>query len=260
MKKLLQILLLTLILLSQAGNLIANAFTNEKKDKAISNKLIELELVSNRNLDSALILSRNIVREASTTDNQSLKWESEIAESKILFALGQKDSAIFKINEIYDGIRNKQDTTLQINALCTLADFYQENFDFNAAIQRLVTARGLLTNFTPFDLRFKVLFSLGKTHRKMKDYTSALSFFNQLETDDLYQLTTKQRFQVFMSIGNVYADLKEYDKTASYFDKAYAEISKLGISDDLAQLTYNMGALYYRKKIMPLQLNSLKNR
>jgi signal transduction histidine kinase len=54
-----------------------------------------------------------------------------------------------------------------------------------------------------------------------------------------------------MNTGNVYADLKDYQKTEELFNKAYTVIEKEDHPANLALITYNLGALYYRQKRFP---------
>ncbi|WP_170154483.1 ATP-binding protein [Mangrovibacterium diazotrophicum] len=202
-------------------------------------------------LDSALILNRQIVVEAAKANLLQLVWDSRYEESKILSKLGQKDSALFLLNELINEAKNKADTIQQLKAFSLKASIQQRNYDFKSAIENLLIAQELLSASTPFDLRFDVLNILGQTHRKMKDYESALKYYRILELDFSFQLSNRQKYLVFMNEGNVYADQKDYLKTEEFFQKAYQECKQLGEPEEMAQLTYNMGALYYRQKKYP---------
>jgi len=218
-------------------------------DTSILKRLIkQAATLADTQLDSALILNRQICLEAAKTNLKQLVWDSRYKESELLFKLGYKDSALFILNNLRLQAISESDSLLQIKTYTSLANIQQETYDFKSAITNLLEAQKLLTNESPFDLRFDIINNLGQAHRKMKDYDSALKYYRILENDFYFQLSTKQKCMVFMNTGNVYASKKDYTKAEEFFQKAYEECQKLDEPDDLAQLTYNMGALSYRQK------------
>ena len=235
---------------------IGSAQRTTEADSSILHKLLkQAESIGDSQLDSALLLRREIQVEAAKANLAQLVWDSRYEESKILSKLGQKDSALLLLIQLIDEAENRTDTILQIKALTQKASIQQLNYNFKSAIENLLSAQKLLSKSTPFDLRFDILNTLGQAHRKMKDYDSALKYYRILERDFFFQLSTKQKYQLFMNFGNVFADEKDYDKTEEFYQKAYLECKKLNEPDQMAQLTYNLGALYYRLKKYPKALN-----
>ncbi|WP_163714652.1 ATP-binding protein [Mangrovibacterium lignilyticum] len=218
-------------------------------DSSILNQLIkQAETLADTQLDSALILNRQISIEAAKANLDQLVWESRYEESDLLNKLGHKDSALIILDDLKREAEALSDSTRQIKALTRIASIEQLSYDFKPAIANLLEAQKFLTRSTPFDLRFNLINTLGQTHRKMKDYDSALKYYQILEHDFFYQLSTRQKYLVYMNNGNVFADQKDYAKTEEYFQKAYQECIQLNEPEQLAQLTYNLGALYYRQQ------------
>lgn len=228
---------------------ISSAQKPTAADDSILQKLLkQVETIGDSQLDSALLLRREIQVEAAKANLTQLVWDSRYQESKILAKLGQKDSALVLLDKLIQEAENKADTIQRIKALTQKASIQQNYYDFQAAIGDLLEAQKLFTESTPFDLRFDVLNNFAQTHRKMKDYESALKYYQFLEQDFFYQLTSLQKYVLFMNIGNVFLDKKNYPKTEEFYQKAYQECKQLNEPDKVAQLTYNMGALYYRQK------------
>ena len=210
--------------------------------------LQQADKLSNQNLDSALVLCKLISQKSQTAGLTKVNWDSKILESKLLFQIGQKDSALHILKKLNTETTFLKDTAYQIKSLTKLADIYQDSYEFKQAVEHLLNAQQLLTNTTAFDLRFNILNYLAQTHRKMKDYDSALKYYSILEHDYFFQLTPLEKFLVYMNTGNVYVMEKNYEKTEELYQKAYQEIIKIDDPVNFAQLTYNLGALYYRQK------------
>ncbi|KOH45772.1 ATP-binding protein [Sunxiuqinia dokdonensis] len=217
----------------------------------IRKQLETLEHLTNRKLDSALILSHTVYQQASAMNNQEAMWETRLNQGDIYYELGQKDTAYLILNQVLEQAMEHQNRLAEIKARIKLAYNLQEDYRFEPAINHLIEAQRLLQDTDSMDLRFAIFNYLGITHRKMKDYTSALNYFNYLEENYLYQLDPGQRFNLFMNKGNVYAVQRDYDKTEALFNKAYHEIQQIDHPANLALITYNLGALYYRQKRYP---------
>lgn len=239
-------LLLVFLLLSSA-----DAFSQEgiSSDSSILNRLIEqARTLADTQLDSALILNRQISVEAARANLKQLVWDSRYEESELLYKLGYKDSALVILEDLKREATDKSDSILQIKALTRTAAIQQRSFDFGAAIKCLLKAQEFLSKSTPFDLRFSVLNTLGQTHRKMKDYESALKYYGILEHNFFFQLSDRQKFLLYMNIGNVNIDQRKYENAETLYNKALEECVLINEPDQLAQITSNMGALYYRQK------------
>ncbi|WP_205461874.1 tetratricopeptide repeat-containing sensor histidine kinase [Mangrovibacterium lignilyticum] len=219
------------------------------RDTADYRALVEqANSIANSKLDSALILYLNIAKDTEKAGYQQLNWEAKMKAGATYSDLGKKDSALLILQDTYREIAAQRDSAYQLKVLIKLADYYADNYEFERAIIHLLDAQKLMTNSTPFPLRFDVLNTLGQVHKKMKDYTSALKYYRLLETDFFYQLNDFDRFLVFMNIGNVYLETKDYAKTEELYLKAYAEIQKIDDSANLALITYNLGNLYFKQR------------
>lgn len=218
---------------------------------AVKKQLETLEHLTNRKLDSALILSHSIYQQASAMNDQEAMWETRLNQGSIYYELGEKDTAYLILNEVLEQAMERQNRLTEIKARIKLAFNLQEDYRFEPAVSHLIQAQRLLQDTDSMDLRFAIFNYLGITHRKMKDYVSALNYFGYLEENYLYQLDHGQRFNLFMNKGNVYAVQRDYDKTEALFNKAYHEIQQIDHPSNLALITYNLGALYYRQKRYP---------
>ena len=226
---------------------------NESMDdtSAVKKQLETLDQLRNRNLDSALLLSHEVYQQVSAMNNLEAMWETRLNQGGIYYELGEKDTAYLILNEVLEQAMERQNRLTEIKARIKLAFNLQEDYRFEPAVSHLIQAQRLLQDTDSMDLRFAIFNYLGITHRKMKDYVSALNYFGYLEENYLYQLDHGQRFNLFMNKGNVYAVQRDYDKTEALFNKAYHEIQQIDHPSNLALITYNLGALYYRQKRYP---------
>ena len=215
---------------------------------AIGKKFNQLESLIKRDLDSALVFSRQINQQAKAIGYQQGILESMLFQGKILRQLGSQDSSISVLSEVLAAAKKQNNRLTEIKAYTQLALAWEGGYDFQTAVANLIQAEQLLKNTDPFDLRFDIFNQLGTVHRKMKDYHNALKYFAHLEENFFYQLDSVQRFLLFMNTGNVYADQKDYKKTEELFNKAYTAIEKEDDPVSIALITYNLGALYYRQK------------
>ena len=246
---------LIFLLLFTFSNLIFSQV--QAKDMARANqseldtKLNLLKKLVDRDLDSAILVSKQIMQIPLLNDSATLKWETMLYQGKAYFKKGQKDTAYHVLDQVLAQAQLRENRIYEIKARSQKGICLQEDYQFEEAINHLIQAEKLLENKDPIDLRFDILYALAITHRKMKDYTSALKYFSYLEENYLYQLDTEQRFNLFMGKGNVYAVQREYEKTEALFNKAYHEIQLIDHPTKLASITYNLGALYYRQKRYP---------
>lgn len=226
----------------------SRAQTNAVQDTLdIQHTLIYLRQLINSNFDSALIVSKTTQQEAAAINYQNGVWEAQICEGKSLFGLGQPDSAQLVLKTVLKETQEQKCRLEEIKAQLALADILQQDYSFQPAIIHLIQAEKLIRDTDPFEIRFKILNTLAITHRKMKDYTSALKYFNILDSNYFYQMDTLQRFTLFQNKGNVYGDLNQYDKAEEFFKKAFREITKINSPNKLASISYNLGALFYRE-------------
>ncbi|WP_430972222.1 tetratricopeptide repeat-containing sensor histidine kinase [Sunxiuqinia rutila] len=222
--------------------------TKQADTTAINHLLQQLDELTNRNLDSALLLSQEIFQKATTIDYQQGIWETQLIQGKAYYQAGKKDTAYTILNQLLGQTQQQVNRIAEIETHIQLASNFQDDYNFKLAIEHLIAAQKLLTSTDAIDLRFSILNNLGMVHRKMKNYDVALSYFSQLEENYFFQLTPLQRFSLFMNQGNVYAVQRKYDKTEALYSKAYQEIKKADHPANLASITYNLGALYYRQK------------
>jgi len=214
----------------------------------IQHMLGNLQQLLYSNLDSTLILSKEAEQKAAKINYRNGIWEAQMYRGKALFRLGLPDSSKLLLNNILKETQDQKCRLEEIKAHLALADVLQEDYNFTSAVDNLLQAEKFLKDSDPFDLKFEVLNQQATTHRKMKDYTSALKYFNILENNYFNQMNTIQRYTLFQNKGNVYADMKEYDKTEILFKKAYKLVSNINSPDNNAQITYNLGALFFRQK------------
>ena len=214
----------------------------------IQHILGNLQQLLNSNLDSTLIVSKETEQKAAQVNYRNGIWEAQMYRGKALFRLGFPDSSKLLLNNILKETQEQKCRLEEIKAHLALADVSQEDYNFTSAVENLLQAEKLLKDSDPFDLKFEVLNQQATTHRKMKDYTSSLKYFNILENRYFSQMNTVQRYTLFQNTGNVYADMKEYDKTEILFKKAYKLVSDTNSPDNKAQITYNLGALFFRQK------------
>ncbi len=214
---------------------------------SINGLLKKLDVLSQRNLDSAMQLGLSIQKESNRVGYQKGIWESMIIQGTLFSKLGLRDSSIVILTHVLEQAESGNDRLTIIKAHLELAWVFKNNYEFDQAVSHLINAERLLENSDPFELRFKVLNNLGSVHRKLKDYTSALKYFEIINDNYFFQLNTEQRFNLFMNTGNVYADMHEFSKTEELFNKAYHEIQKIDKPASLALISYNLGALYYRQ-------------
>lgn len=215
---------------------------------AIKQMLGDLKLLKDSDLNSALQLSKVIQKKAAEANYPKGIWDAQIYEGQALSDLGQPDSAISILTKVIKETQKFKFRLEEIRAHQNLANALQQNYNFQPAIDHLIQAQKLLKNTDPFDIRFYVLNLLAITHRKMKDYTSALKYFDELENNFFFQMDTMQRFLLFQNKGNVYAVMGDYAKTEEYFKKAYDEIIQINSPAKLALITYNLGALYFKQE------------
>ncbi|HKJ41164.1 MAG TPA: tetratricopeptide repeat-containing sensor histidine kinase [Sunxiuqinia sp.] len=214
----------------------------------IQHTLADLQQLINSNFDSALIVSRKTQQKAAAINYQKGVWEAQIYEGKSLFGLGQPDSAQLVLKTVLKETQEQKCRLEEIKAQLALADILQRDYSFQPAIIHLIQAEKLIKDTDPFELRFEILNKQAVTHRKMKDYTGALKYFNQLEDNYFYQMNTMQRYRLFQNKGNVYAVMEDYKKTEEYFKRAYNEIIKINSPANLSSIKYNLGALFYKQK------------
>ena len=226
-----------------------NSQTNTLGDSTLIDRLlVELNQLEESNLDSALELSKTIEQKACELNYQKGIWEARIEQGMVYNKLGYSDSSLSIISQVLKETQAQSIRLLELKAHLGLAYTFQQNSNFQSAVDNLIQAEKLLQNEDPFDLRFDILNKLGIVHRAMKDYTNALEYFNILESTHLNQLSRKQKFFLFMNKGNVFADQKVFAKTEELFKKAYEEIKKDNSPANQALITYNLGALFYRQK------------
>jgi len=220
-----------------------------KVDTLIIQRMLgNLQQLLNSNLDSTLILSKEAEQKAAKINYRNGIWEAQMYRGKALFRLGLPDSSKLILNNVLKETQEQKCRLEEIKAHLALADVLQEDYNFTSAVENLLQAEKFLKDSDPFDLKFEVLNQQATTHRKMKDYTSALKYFNILENNYFNQMNTIQRYTLFQNKGNVYADIKEYDKTEILFKKAYKLLNNTNSPNNKAQITYNLGALFYRQK------------
>ena len=226
--------------------------TNTLNDTlVIQNMLANLKQLINSNLDSTLLLSKEIEEKAAEINYQNGIWDAQIYRGRAFSDLGQSDSAEAILTKVIRETKMLGIRLEEIKAHQDLAYVQQQNYNFQSAIDHLIQAQKLLKDTDPFDIRFTILNTLASTHRKMKDYTGALKYFNELENNFFYQMDTLQRYALYQNKGNVYAVMEEFDKTEEFFKKAYDEIKKVNSPANLASITYNLGALCYKQKRYP---------
>ena len=214
----------------------------------IQHILGNLQQLLNSNLDSTLIVSKETEQKAAQINYRNGIWEAQMYRGKAFFRLGFPDSSKLLLNNILKETQEQKCRLEEIKAHLALADVLQEDYNFTSAVENLLQAEKLLKDSDPFDLKFEVTNQQATTHRKMKDYTSSLKYFNILENRYFSQMNTIQRYTLFQNKGNVYADMKEYDKTEILFKKAYKLVSDTNSPDNKAQITYNLGALFFKQK------------
>lgn len=198
--------------------------------------------------DSTLRLVRFTAGKSQEMGLKKLKWESLIIQAHCFNSLGERDSALAVLEDLLQETQAAGDTVFLIDTRLVSAKVYQKNYDFKNAVTNLVAAQELMTPATPFDLRFDLYNNLGQTHRKMKDYESALKYYRVLERDFFFQLTSTQKFYLYMNIGNVFFSQRDYPNTELQYEKAYAVVSEARDSANLATITFNLGALNYRQE------------
>ncbi len=242
-------LLFLLLILCSFSLQLTRAQQPSKADSVEVNLLLEqLNHLLERNLDSALLLSKQVQGRAASLHHQEGLWETQIIQGKAFFLMGQKDTAYSILNQVLRESQQQQKRLIQIRASIQLASSFEKDYDFKNAITPLIQAERLLANNDDIDLKFDILNTLGTLHRKMKNYSNALAYFNQLDSSYFYQLTKKQRFMLSMNKGNVYATQRNYSEAEAFFNKAYNEIQTIDSPREHATITYNLGALYYRQK------------
>ncbi len=214
----------------------------------VQRMLGNLQQLLNSNLDSTLILSKETEQRAAKINYRNGIWEAQMYRGKALFRLGFPDSSKVLLNNILKETQAQNCRLEEIKVHLALADVWQEDYNFTLAVENLLQAEKFLKDSDPFDLKFEVLNQQATTHRKMKDYPNSLKYFNILENNYFNQLDATQRYSLFQNKGNVYADMKEYDKTEILFKKAYKLVNNTNSPDNKAQITYNLGALFYRQK------------
>jgi len=214
----------------------------------IQGMLGNLQQLLKSNLDSTLILSKEAEQKAAKINYRNGIWEAQMYRGKALFRLGLPDSSKLLLNTILKETQDQKCRLEEIKAHLALADVLQEDYNFTSAVENLLQAEKFLKDSDPFDLKFEVLNQQATTHRKMKDYTSALKYFNILENNYFNQMNAIQRYTLFQNKGNVFADQKEYENTEVWFKKAYEEIKKVNSPSNKASITYNLGALFLRQK------------
>ncbi|RKD90983.1 ATP-binding protein [Mangrovibacterium diazotrophicum] len=210
-------------------------------------RLEQADSLSKLSLDSALVLYKQIANETEQAGYQKLKWDAKLNEGTTYSDLGERDSALTILQTTLKDIVANKDTIYQIKALTKLGGCYSDNYEFEQAINHLVAAQKLLNSTSPFDLRFNVLNTLGQAHKKMKDYSSALTYYGQLANEYFYQLDDLEKFFVYMNTGNVYAEINDLESAEELYLKAYSEIQKLDEPENLALITYNLGNLYFKQ-------------
>jgi len=214
----------------------------------IQRMLGNLKQLLNSNLDSTLILSKETEQRATKINYRNGIWEAQMYRGKALFRLGFPDSSKVLLHNVLKETQDQKCRLEEIKAHLALSDVLQEDYNFTLAVENLLQAEKFLKDSDPFDLKFEVLNQQATTHRKMKDYPSSLKYFNILENRYFNQMNALRRFTLFQNKGNVYADMKEYDKTEILFKKAYQLVSNTNSPDNKAQITYNLGALFYKQK------------
>lgn len=214
----------------------------------LNTKLNLLKKLVDRNLDSAILVSNQIMQNPMINDSVTLKWETMLYQGEAYFNKGQKDAAYRIFNRVLHQAQHRKNRIYEIKARIQIASNLQEDYRFKEAVDHLIRAEKLLKSSDPIDLRFRILNTLGTTHRKMKDYTSALKYFNSIEKNFFFQLNSEQRYNLLMNKGNVFAVMKDYSKAETLFNQAYDQALKLDNPDKLALITYNLGGLYYRQK------------
>ncbi|WP_159519046.1 tetratricopeptide repeat-containing sensor histidine kinase [Sunxiuqinia indica] len=205
-----------------------------------------LEDLISRDLDSAIIIGNTILEESTVSD--SILVETKILLGGAYYDLGQKDTSYSILNSVLKQAQTTGNRLVEIKTRTQIAFKLKNDYQFEKAIKHLISAERLLQNSDPIDLRFNILNTLAATHRKMKDYSSALNYFTYLEENYYYQLSSEQRRTLFMNKGNVYAVQKNYAKAEELFNKAYEETLTIDRPDSRALITYNLGALYYRQQ------------
>src|SRR5665648_83204 len=215
---------------------------------AIGRMLEKLLQLKESNLDSAFALSIVIQKKAEKINDQKSIWEARIEQGIVYNGLGYPDSSLSIISQVLKETQKQSNRLVEIKAHLELSLIFQQSFNFQAAVNHLIQAEKLLKNDDTFDLRFDILNRLGIVHRGMKDYPSALKYFDILENKYFDQLSSNQRFSLFVNKANVFAVLQEYDKTEKLFNKAYEEVRNTNSPDDLASITYNLGTLFYKQE------------
>ncbi|MBW8323642.1 MAG: tetratricopeptide repeat-containing sensor histidine kinase [Prolixibacteraceae bacterium] len=215
---------------------------------AIQNMLGDLKQLIDRNLDSTLVLSKEIEQRAAKIKYRNGIWEAQMYRGKTLFKLGYPDSSKVLLEKVLKETQEQKCRLEEIKVHLALAEILQDDYNFTLAVENLLQAEKIIKDSDPFDLRFEILNSLATTHRKMKDYTGALKYFDVLENSYFNQMDALHRYALFQNKGNVYAAMKKYDKTEEFFNKAYNEITKTNSPSNQAAITYNLGALFYSQK------------
>jgi signal transduction histidine kinase len=242
-----QVLLYFVVLSGLLGNKIRATELSDYDTLKPTAKLNFLENLVDRDLDSAIIIGNAILKESTVSD--SILVGAKILLGAAYYDLGQKDTSYSILNSVLEQAQTTGNRLIEIKTRTQIASKLRDDYQFEKAIKHLISAERLLQNSDPIDLRFDILNRLGATHRKMKDYSSALNYFSYLEENYYYQLSQIQRYLLFVNKGNVYAVQKNYEKAEELFNKAYEETLTIDNRPDLrALITYNLGTLYYRQR------------
>lgn len=231
------------------GFAVAYASGSAQPDLLQLKQLIQkIDYVQKHDRDSAIVLSYDLLNKAEQCSYEHGIWRARLFLANNYFETGGKDSAYQIINNLFSEVEKSDDKNFKIETHLELAWFYQNDFNFEPAISHLLAADRLWQVGDSIAYKFDILKQLGSTHKKMKNYPTALKYYQQIKDNYFPELSNLQKSFILMNEGNVRAMQRKYDVAEELFLESFDLIKNIDSPSDIALITYNLGALYYRLK------------
>lgn len=120
---------------------------------AIKNMLGDLKQLIDSNLDSALILAKEIEQRADKINYRTGVWEAQIYRGRALYTLGHPDSSKVLLEKVLKETQEQKHRLEEIKVHTALAVILQDDYNFTPTIENLLQAAKLIKDSDPFDLR-----------------------------------------------------------------------------------------------------------
>jgi len=177
-----------------------------------------------------------------------LDMDSLLAESKVLYNQGRKDSALLLGSQIVEKCEAAGNRLPLVRALVNLSTLQQDRYQYEEALRNLARAEKLLKNTDPAGLQFDIKNNQGLMYFYMGNDRLATRYFNEINDTFLNKLDHEQKCTLHNNLALVYLQKGDFLQAELLLKKAGDEATKANSSSAGTLTAFNLGKLYFSQK------------